>query len=140
MKYETAEMKPVSEAIDDEINSNSLEAISTQKLTEYFELLKLKQQHPEFAEDINAQLLSFTNDSLTAKNYKNGFSISNIKQSGTRKAVSDTVKVFTLTYTVTTDSEVFQDSVLTSINSVTSYLQSVEAVSIKKVRFEKFKK
>jgi hypothetical protein len=139
MKAENTAIEVVSDSVKNKTNSSSLEAISIQKLNEYFELVQLKQQHPDFTKDINAQLLSFTNDSLTTKNYKKGFSISNITQSGTRKIVSDTVKIFTLTYTVTTDSEVFQDSVLTSINSVTSYLQSVEAVSIKKVRFEKFK-
>jgi len=141
MKYESAEMvdmEVASDAIDYKVNSNSLENISTQKLNEYFELIQLKQQHPEFAEDINAQLLSFTNDNESIFNYENEFTISNIQQIGNRKAISDSVDVFTLKYTVTTGSRVFQDSVMAYVTSGTDYLQTVEAMSIKKVRFERF--
>ena len=132
------DMEVSANAVKLEVNPEALEQLSIQKLNEYFELIQLKQQHPEFKSDINAQLLSFTTDSLSLLNYEDGFTISNIEQSGKRKAISDSVDVFTLKYTVTIGSKVFQDSVLTRIINGTDYLQTVEVVSIKKVRFSKF--
>lgn len=138
MKAESADMEVSAVSVESIVNPNSLVSISTQKLNEYFELVKLKQQHPEFESDINEQLLSFTTDSLSVLKYGSDFTISNIQQTGNRKIISDSVEVFTLKYTVTTDSKVFQDSILTHVTSVTHYLQSVEAVNIKKVKFSKF--
>nr|WP_321230789.1 hypothetical protein [uncultured Psychroserpens sp.] len=138
MKAESANMEVSADAVESNVNPNSLVSISTQKLNEYFELVKLKQQHPEFESDINEQLLSFTTDSLSVLNYGSDFTISNIQQTGNRKIISDSVEVFTLKYTVTTDSKIFQDSVLTRITSRADYLDPEEAVTIKKVRFSKF--
>jgi hypothetical protein len=138
MKAESADMEVSAVSVESIVNPNSLVSISTQKLNEYFELVKLKQQHPEFESDINEQLLSFTTDSLSVLKYGSDFTISNIQQTGNRKIISDSVEVFTLKYTVTTDSKVFQDSVLTRITSRADYLEAVEAVTIKKVRFSKF--
>jgi hypothetical protein len=138
MMTESADMEMTSDVVEYKINSNSLEAISIQKLNEYVELIKLKQKHPEFASDINTQLLSFTTDSLSLINYEDEFTISNIEHTGQRKAISDSVDVFTLKYKVTIGPKVFQDSVLASVTTRQDYLQTVEAVSIKKVKFYKF--
>lgn len=140
MKAESAEMVETSDAIDLEISSNSVEQLPIQKFNEYVELIQLKQQHPEFANDINAQLLSFTKDSASIFNYENGFTISNIEPVVKSKTESDSVEIFTLKFTVTTNSKVFQDSILTHVTSESDYLQTVETVTIKKVRFSKFEK
>ena len=138
MKAETADLESVSESAEIEVSPDALEAISIQKLNEYIELIKLKQEHPEFESDINAQLLSFTTDSLSVLYYPKGFDISDIKQLGDAKTESDSTEEFVLGYTVKTETMTFKDSVLVKITSSPNYLQSVEAVSIKKVKFLKF--
>lgn len=138
MKAETADLESVSESAEIEVSPDALEAISIQKLNEYIELIKLKQEHPEFESDINAQLLSFTTDSLSILYYPKGFDISDIKQLGDAKTESDSTEEFVLGYTVKTETMTFKDSVLVKITSSPNYLQSVEAVSIKKVKFLKF--
>ncbi|WP_298894611.1 hypothetical protein [uncultured Psychroserpens sp.] len=124
--------------IELEVAPESLLRISTQKLNEYVELLKLKQEHPEFESEINAQLLSFTSDSLTLSNYPREFSISDIHQIGDTRTEGDSLELFTLGFTVHTDFDTFKDSVLTSVSSRSDYTQYAEAVMIKKVTFLKF--
>lgn len=138
MKSVSADMEVSTDAVESTVNSNALQDISTQKLNEYFELIQLKQLHPEFESDINAQLLSFTNGHKSFKNYEEGFMVSNIQHSGKSKTLSDSVEVFTLKYTVTTHSKIFKDSIKTYVTSGTDYLESVEVVTIKKVRFSEF--
>lgn len=139
VKAERADIN-VSESVTEiEVKPDALLDFSTQKLNEYVELIQLKQQHPEFESDINAQLLSFTKDNELIFNYDNGFTISNIEQIGKPERASDSVEIFTLKFTVETNSRTFKDSILTRVTSHSDYLQSVEAVTLKKVRFSRFR-
>ncbi|MCD2259743.1 hypothetical protein [Psychroserpens luteolus] len=124
--------------IELEVAPESLLRISTQKLNEYVELIKLKQEHPEFESEINAQLLSFTSDSLTLSNYPRAFTISDIHQIGGTRIEGDSLELFTLGFTVHTNTVTFKDSVLTRVSSRSDYTQYAEAVIIKKVTFLKF--
>ena len=137
MKSVSADME-IESTMEEEISSEtfSYEKLSTQKLEEYLDLIKLKQQHPEFEADINKQLLSFTNDN-SILNYPEGFTISNIKQLGTTKFISDSLQTFTIGFDITTASGSFKDSLLTEIKSKEVYIGTTKKVS-QKLRFSKF--
>lgn len=120
-----------------EVAPESLLRISTQKLNEYVELLKLKQDHPDFESEINAQLSSFTKDHLPLSDYPEEFTISDIHQIGDTRLEADSLELFTLGFTVHTDSKTFKDSVLTRVSSKSDYTQYTEAVTVKKVTFLK---
>jgi len=115
----------------------SQEQISSQKLEEYIDLIKLKRKHPEFEKDINDQLISFTNDSLSIGNYPKGFSISNIEQLGDSKVISNSVEQMVLGFTVTTNAMTFKDSILTEIRSKAIVIDGDSLMS-NNVRFLKF--
>ncbi len=138
MKSESADMEiEATEVFENEINLETidLEELGSQKLIEYFDLLKLKQLHPEFETDINEQLLSFTNNN-SILNYPEGFTISNIKQLGTTKIISDSLQTFTIGFDITTASGSFKDSLITEIKSKEVTIGNSKKVS-HKVRFLK---
>ena len=137
MKSESVDMEIESDIKEVTVSNEtiSLERLSSQKLIEYLDLIKLRQQHPEFESGINAQLLSFTKDS-SLLNYPKGFTISNIKQIGVSNIISDSLKTFTLGFTITTESNSFKDSVLTEVRSKEIYIGTKNIIS-KKLRFLK---
>ena len=63
------------ESID---NSFIYEDLSIQKLQEMYDLISLKEKHPEFAKTIKSQLKVYTNDSINIPNSKDVL-IKNIK-------------------------------------------------------------
>ncbi len=116
------------------------EGISTEKFMELIDLVKLKQLHPEFQSDINEQLLNYTKDSLPIFNYPKGFSISDIKKTDHVHSVNDSTEISILSFSVTSNNQTFKDSVKVSITTRQDYLQDLEAVSIKTIKFLPFSK
>ncbi len=88
---------------------NSYEALSIEKLTAYFDLLKLKEKHPEFKDDIEQQLQSFSNDALL--DYAGDFSIDSICQIGEVENISDSIRKIKLIYNVVSDTYNGKDSI-----------------------------
>lgn len=132
MKSESVQMEVLS--VDDiDFDILSSEAISSKKLEEYFDLIKLKQEHPEFAAEIALQLKNFTKDSLGLE-YSKGFTISDIEQLGASKLVSDSIEQLVLGFRVSTNSETFKDSILIEISSKIIDLDGETRIS-KKIRF-----
>lgn len=135
MKSESVDMEfEATEAMEDVIGNefNTLEKLGSQKIIEYFDLIKLKQKHPEFESDINTQLQSFTDTSNL--NYPDGFTISNIKQIGETNVISDSITNFKLGYDVISETKSFKDSLLVEIKSKVVYIKDKREVS-QKVRF-----
>ncbi|WP_298759033.1 hypothetical protein [uncultured Psychroserpens sp.] len=142
MKNQTIDSAPMSVEDEDDYNYDSkaatFEDISTQKFGEYIDLVKLKQDHPQFETDINSQLLSFTEDSLFNLNYPKGFTISDIEKIRNIEMKLDSIEFFTIRFTVNTNTLTFKDSILAKVTSKPDYFEVEEAVSIKKIRFKRF--
>ncbi|OUS02117.1 hypothetical protein A9Q86_05555 [Flavobacteriales bacterium 33_180_T64] len=130
----------------DDVNTHALsnfktstmtsEDISSRKLEEYIDLITLQQKHPEFESDINEQLKNFTNGKLSL-NYPKGFKISDIKQLGESKIISDSLEHLILEFTVTNNSQTLKDSILAEIRSTSIDMDGEIRIS-KKVRFLNF--
>lgn len=93
------------------------EALSIQKLTEYFDLLKLKSQHPDFEKDIEIQLKQLATDSLLNIKFNGSDVINNIKQKGDIIKISDTLHRLSLEYHLRSDNKGIKDSIFAYIVS-----------------------
>ena len=107
------------------------ESIASLKLEEYFDLLKLQQKHPDFKEDIILKLQEFSHDSLINYDISKIKSLENIKQVGNTEQLSDSVKKILLTFNITTNNTVVQDSIFAIITSKTILLDNKETTSNK---------
>ena len=94
----------------------NFEKLASQKLADYFDLLRLQQEHPEFEQDLLLQLKSFSeNDTLFLNKYQNIKSIENIRQTGDIIQVADSVQQIKLYFDVITDKMTIADSTLAKI-------------------------
>ncbi|GAA3612380.1 hypothetical protein Q4Q39_04370 [Flavivirga amylovorans] len=116
---------------DDNFVMNRYQILSTQKLQEYFDLIKLKEKHPEFKDDILIQLRKLSNDSIP--NYAGDFSIENIRQVGEVETISDSVQKIKLVYNVVSDAYKSNDSILATISSKTIFIDDTATISNKVV-------
>lgn len=94
---------------------SSFENLASQKLVDYFDLLRLQQEYPEFTEDIQLQLKKYTLDSTFHKNYQHIKSIENIRQIGDIVQVSDSVRQIKLHFDLLIDKTTITDSILAKI-------------------------
>ena len=96
------------EVTDSENNEN---IVLKEKLTRYFDLLKLKTQHPDFEEDLLSQLQSLSNDEILAIENLDVSSIQNIKVTSDLLALSDSVEKIKITYNIVSENKVLKDSI-----------------------------
>ncbi|MEL6811510.1 MAG: hypothetical protein AAFP76_09265 [Bacteroidota bacterium] len=68
------------------------EAMATEKLKDYFDLLLLEQKHPEFREDIRVQLERLLENDTLFIDHGSFTSIENIRQKGGIEQISDSVQ------------------------------------------------
>lgn len=94
------------EAAIDEVTSKVAEfekgenAIFKEKLTRYFDLLKLKEIHPDFETDLISQLQNLSqNEIIEIKNLE-GINIENITVVNNISTVSDSIEKVKLTYNI----------------------------------------
>ena len=138
MKSENQDMAPMLELEDDFAKTvMTPEMLSVEKFEEFINLVELKQQHPEFKNDIDDQLKSYTTDSL-ALNYPLGFNISDIKQLGETITISDTTAQVILGFMIRTPSTQIKDSILVEISSKDVNLDG-ELYTSQKFKFLRFK-
>ncbi|WP_299276489.1 hypothetical protein [uncultured Psychroserpens sp.] len=135
MKSDNFNTESMSVLEEDFEKTTTSESFSIKKFEEFIDLMELKQAYPEFKDDIDAQLKSYTTDSLT---YPLGFGISNIKQLGDPKPISDSVTHVVLGYTINVYSETYKDSILAEITRKDVNLNE-ETFTSKKIKFLKFK-
>lgn len=111
------------------------ESLAINKLLDYVDLIKLKNQHPEFREDIMLQLQALTKDTLVLP-YTQIVAIQNIRQSDSAIHVNDTLQHLHLYFDVISNNKTYPDSIRALITSRTILLDDKPVIS-SKVRFEK---
>ncbi|WP_299225128.1 hypothetical protein [uncultured Psychroserpens sp.] len=134
------DLKVESVEIDEEIIYSSKinhQTIATHKLEEYFDLLKLKENHPNFKDDILLQLNALSKDRLLDYNIAKILSIENIEQIGEIKKVSDSVEKLQLKFNIVLENETITDSILAIITSRPIILDGEEIIS-NKITFSRF--
>jgi hypothetical protein len=106
------------EASDSKMDDSS---ILKEKLTTYFDLLKLKEKHPGFATDLNSQLQNLSqNKIIEVKNLETS-SIENISISNNVLKVFDSIERIKIAYNI-----VHKDS--TTRDSIFAYKTSTEII------------
>jgi len=88
--------------------------ITEQKLQDYFDLLIIKNKHPEFSEAINTQLKSFARDSLLFDTDQDSVDVKSLSQVGAAEIVNDSVKRLKIAFNVGA-AQRFQSKTVTAI-------------------------
>ena len=122
----------VAPILDDEISDQLI----SEKLQDFYDLMALQNEHPEFMEEVSKQLKVYTNDSIS--NYKaNDFTIiKNIKQLGRIVIVNDSVKKIKLSYEKSENNIKRIDTIYAIITNKSVTVDNEVLIS-NKVRFSK---
>lgn len=107
----------------------TIEELTSQKLTSYFELLKLRNEHPEFNKDILLQLNDFSNQDFIKIDGRANFFIKNIHKVGEVTVLSDSTQRMKLAYITKTKYREERDSVYALITSKTVVLDGIETIA-----------
>ncbi len=114
-------------------NTFIYEELAIQKLQEMYDLISLKDKHPEFAKTIKSQLKTYTNDSIGIPNSKDVL-IKNIKLKEEIIQVSDSVQKMRLYYDIVSNSSIQKDSVWATI-TINEIIFEGKKIKSKKIKF-----
>lgn len=114
-------------------NSFTHQNISTEKLQELYDLLALKQKHPEFNDKIQSQLKNYTNDTFQTSGE---VFIKNLTLKSEVIVLSDSVEKIKLAYDIVSNEEIKEDSIWAEITTHTLLIDDKETKS-KKIKFKK---
>lgn len=114
---------------------NSFEKLSSLKLREYFDLLKLQKEHPEF-NDIQKQLQRYASEDLIYASFSKDFKIENIQQVGAVYKISDSLNKLKLKFDLVSKDTLIKGAVFVNISSKTIDLDGNKVIT-NKVRFTK---
>jgi len=106
------------------------------KLNEYFELILLRQKHPEFGEDISAQIKNLSKQDLSLADSATVRSIENIRQKGEIAEVSDSLQKIQFYFDLVTENGTHVDSIVAVIRSQKVMVEQQHVIATK-VTFEK---
>jgi len=110
--------------------------LTKQKLQDYFDLLVLQQEHPEFETTIALQLQELSNDTLKFSNVLHKISIENVQQIGATIKISDSIQKIRLLFDMVAEGSKKIDSITAIVSTKMVYLDQKEVISTKVV-FEK---
>ncbi len=122
----------------DESKEFNFETLASQKLQEYFDLIRLLKLHPEFKEDILLQLHNFSPDNSEQENYLDADSIYNIRQVDKAIIISDSVQKLKLYFDTTSANNIKKDSFYAVITTKEIMLDNLSTLSTK-MKFQKIK-
>jgi hypothetical protein len=105
--------------------------LTNQKLQDYFDLLLLQKNHPEFKNDIIKQLQDISDEQRTISATANNIKIQNIKQIGMPQKLSESVQKLTLSFDIVIGKTRQKDTIFAMINAKKISLDGKEFVSTK---------
>ncbi len=105
--------------------------ITQQKLQDYFDLVVLKNKHPEFAKTISEQLLQITRDSIVLPKGQDSVDVKNLKPIGDLFTRNDTLKYQKFEYTLASGNSLKTDTLTAYIISKTITIEGKPVVSTK---------
>lgn len=106
------------------------------KLQDYFELLVLRQKHPEFKEEIRSQIQSLSEPNLTIPDSLDIISVENLRQAGTVLQLGDSLQKIKFYFNVITENGIREDSITAVLRAQKVTVEQQEVMSTK-VTFEK---
>lgn len=125
MEAET--FNPYNELLSKEL---SLEELTSQKLLDYYDLLRLLEgSSTAFKEDITKQLSALTKEPFSEMDSLDGISIRNIHQIGSVEKISDSVQKIKLNYDIFFNDTVKTDSIIALITTKALLVDGAETKS-----------
>ncbi|MGX1930671.1 hypothetical protein [Flagellimonas sp. 2504JD4-2] len=112
-----------------EQNEISLEEFTTQKLRTYIELLKLKNEYPEFKDDIISRLVKFSKTDLLMVDESIEVADFIIQRSGEIEKISDSVNKIKFYVKRNTNQGLFKDSITAYITTSTVNVDGIQRFS-----------
>ncbi len=122
-----------SSAMEDVKEAFTFQHLTEQKLQDYFDLLVLQRQHPEFIDDIRAQLHELSEDSTIISYFPQKVDIKNVQQIGKTQIISDSIQKIKLSFDIITNNSLKKDSITAIIKTKTITLDNEELTSTKVV-------
>lgn len=130
----SAEEMISSESIDDKSAINT--PLINQKLQDFYDLIALQNQHPEFTNEVKAQLKTFTKDSIAHFKTENTVIIKNLKPIGTVIQINDSTQKIKMTYNKVVNNAKIADTIYAIITNKKILIDNETLVS-NKVHFSK---
>lgn len=107
-----------------------------QKLQDFYDLLALQSEHPEFNKEVAEQLKNFTNDSINKFKNDDFFIIKNIKQIDDVVFVNDSVQKIKLSYDKVSENSKSTDTIYAIITKKQIKVDNETLIS-NKIQFSK---
>ena len=112
------------------------QTLINEKLQDFYDLLALQNEHPEFTNEVIKQLKNYSTDSISDFNSETSVIIKNIRSVGNPEIINDSLKKLKLVYDKISDNKKTTDSIFALIAMKTITLDG-EAFLSQKVRFSK---
>lgn len=113
-------------------SSFNVSNLAQQKLQEYYDLVLLKEQHPEFGNDIELQLKNLANTSLEIPKSTEAININSVKVISNQKLSDSTLRML-LKYQLTTNNGTSTDTIIAIIKTKTIIVDGEGVTSTKLV-------
>jgi hypothetical protein len=107
-----------------------------QKLQDFYDLMALQNEHPEFNEEVKEQLKNFTNDSISNFITNDFFILKNIQQQGHIIIVNDSVQKVKLSFDKVSDNTRKTDTIYAIITKKRINVDDETLIS-NKIQFSK---
>lgn len=114
----------------------SYEDLSIQKLKNYFDLLNLEKQHPEFKNDITDQINKLSSEITLKNKYTTPVIVSNIHKVGKEIKINDSLKKIKLAFKISHESNQVSDSIYVKIHTSLINIDGRE-ITTNKIKFSK---
>ena len=135
--YEMAAEELDIEVVSDyEVTPSFNTPLINQKLQDFYDLIALQNQHPEFTDEVAEQLKNYTNDSLSNFKTKNVAIIENVTHIGKVIYLNDSTMKIKLTYYKVIEKSKTADTIFAIITNKSVKIDGKQLVS-KKVHFSK---
>ena len=112
------------------------EELIGQKLNEFYDLLTLQQEHPDFNDEVKKQLQNYTSDPISNFGSDNTGTIDNIRPLGKLTKLSDDAYKLKFAYDKMVNNTKVSDTIYAIINTKTIVIDGTPMVS-NKIRFTK---
>ncbi|WP_299115471.1 hypothetical protein [uncultured Winogradskyella sp.] len=135
MVTEETDLEIIVDNLDDESTINA--QLISQKLQDFYDLVALQNEHPEFNNEVIKQLKNYTNDSINNFIAKDFTIIKNIKRLGNIIIVNDSVQRIKLSYDKVSNSTKKTDTIYAIITNKKVKLDNETLIS-NKIQFSKY--
>ncbi len=120
-----------SAAFEDAKETFTYQHQTEQKLQDYYDLLVLQQQHPEFIEDITAQLQELSKDVIAIPDATQNIIIKNVQQIEEILQLSDSTQKIKLRFDIIAGNSITRDSITATISTKKIRLDNEELIATK---------